>query len=130
MSKNEIIIPGFNKNEETEILKKGRKTPNIQTDVRNAESQKDGRALTIRDYKALMIFLDGTEIKEDNFIKLFPNAYKQFNIKKTIKTERGKAVVEIYLYFPMKMIQEHEIRVRYRQKMKEIIYNVIAEENV
>ena len=130
MTKNKISILGFNKNANSEIGKEDlRKPPIIRKEVRNAVAQKDGRALTIKDYKALIIFLDGTEIKEDNFIKLIPNIYKQFNIKKVIKTEKGRAVVETYLYFPIEMIQEHQIKVRYRQKMREIVYNVILEGN-
>lgn len=142
MKKKEISIVGFNINE-NELAKieeesnknkekvKGRRPPCIQTITKERKSNTHGAALEISNYKALKLMLDDQIIKEKDFGKIFPNSFIEFNIKHTWSTSKtGKKIEKTYFYFPKGMIENHQIVVRYRQKMQEIIYEIKLEEKL
>lgn len=100
----------------------GRKPPKIQEKHVVLKGTKDGKNVTIRNYKAFKLIIDGTEITEELLYRLATSKYPQFNIKKLIGCAKGEPYYSIYLYFPSPMLAEHSIQVVIRQKMVQKTY--------
>lgn len=108
-----------------------RKPPQIRKEIRNLKYGKHGTPLTISNFFALKIEIDGIEIRENDFKKLFPSVYEKFNIElsEKYKTVDGNLKIEnkAYFYFPNEILKNHKIKVIYRDqkdKMKQVIYDL------
>lgn len=88
--------------------------------------EKKGKTLKIENGIGLKITIDNYSVGERDLYKLFPCKYEKFHYtifgKPDDKT--GELTKIISIYFPKKMIVEHNITVSYRIKMNQYIFTL------
>lgn len=89
--------------------------------------EKKGKTFKIENAIGLKITIDNFTVGERDLYKLFPTRYKEFHYsilgKPNPKTGDLNKIISIY--FPKKMIIEHNITVSYRIKMQQYIFTLI-----
>lgn len=88
--------------------------------------EKKGKTLKIENAIGLKINIDNYTVGERDLYKLFPCKYKEFHylISGKPNAQTGELIKTISIYFPKKMIIEHNISVSYRIKMQQYIFNL------
>lgn len=88
--------------------------------------EKKGKNLKIENAIGLKINIDNFTVGERDLYKLFPCKYKEFHYSFLGKpdTKTGELIKTINIYFPKKMIVEHNITVSYRVKMNQYIFTL------
>lgn len=88
--------------------------------------QKKGKTIKIENAIGVKITVDNFTVCERDLYKLFPCKYKEFHYIITGKPDpkTGELTKIISIYFPKKMIVEHNITVSYRIKMQQYIFTL------
>lgn len=89
--------------------------------------EKKGKTFKIENAIGLKITIDNFTVGERDLYKLFPTRYKEFHYSISGKPnpKTGDLNKIISIYFPKKMIIEHNITVSYRIKMQQYIFTLI-----
>ncbi|HCX64868.1 MAG TPA: hypothetical protein DHN33_06630 [Eubacteriaceae bacterium] len=120
---NNAVIKDFHTFEEPQKQKPGKRPPEIVFETKIPSGTKDGKTVSLINYKAFRIVIDNKEYKEKDFNKLFPNKYPSFNIRKTMSTSKNNQIeYTMYMYFPSDMLKNHKVKVICRKKMTEYTY--------
>lgn len=88
--------------------------------------EKKGKTLKIENAIGLKITIDNYSVGERDLYKLFPCRYKEFHylISGKPNAQTGELTKIISIYFPKKMIVEHNITISYRIKMNQYIFTL------
>lgn len=88
--------------------------------------EKKGKTLKIENAIGLKITIDNYSVGERDLYKLFPCRYKEFHylISGKPHAQTGELTKIISIYFPKKMIVEHNITISYRIKMNQYIFTL------
>ena len=88
--------------------------------------EKKGKAFKIENAIGLKITIDNFTVGERDLYKFFPTKYKEFHYSISGKPnpKTGELTKIISIYFPKKMIVEHNITVSYRIKMQQYIFTI------
>lgn len=88
--------------------------------------EKKGKTIKITNGIGLKITIDNFVVGERDLYKLFPSKYKEFHYSISGKPnpKTGELIKIISIYFPKKMIIEHNITVCYRIKMQQYIFTL------